>query len=154
VSRCANALALALALGVASYACKKDPAGAGPGPTVVVEEPGAAPSDEPIRSDEPAPSEPERDGDFGTIEVVGTDVLCQSDADCVPAPCCHPTTCVALADAPDCADVVCTLECRGGTMDCYGGCACQAGRCAARIWHPPLIRVDPRSALTGARAPA
>jgi hypothetical protein len=68
------------------------------------------------------------------LEVVpGTDP-CTTDADCVKAECCHPTTCVAAAKAPRCGDVACTLDCRAGTMDCFGGCLCEEGKCAARIW--------------------
>jgi hypothetical protein len=68
--------------------------------------------------------------------VAGTDP-CSSDADCVKAECCHPTTCVAADKAPKCGDVACTLDCRVGTTDCYGGCLCQDGKCAARRWLGP-----------------
>ena len=62
---------------------------------------------------------------------------CVSDADCVPAECCHPTSCVPANMAPDCSDVACTEECRGGTMDCgQGHCACQDGQCTAVIDAP------------------
>ena len=119
-------------LGVLS-ACEKDrPAAEQPGPTVIVEQPGATPASE-TGDEQPTPTEPE----YGTIDVLVTDVACQSDADCVKDSCCHATGCVAVADAPDCSAAVCTLECRAGTMDCYGGCVCQDGRCAARRWAPP-----------------
>lgn len=120
---------------LALAACEKDPPTAEqPGPTVIVEQPGATPASE--TGEEPAApgsAEPE----LGTIDVYLTDVACQSDADCVKDSCCHATSCVAVADAPDCSAAVCTLECRGGTMDCYGGCVCQEGRCAARRWLAP-----------------
>ena len=67
------------------------------------------------------------------MRVVTTDIACTSDADCVPAGCCHADTCVAASDAPECKDVMCTADCRAGTLDCGGGCLCQEGRCAARI---------------------
>ena len=67
------------------------------------------------------------------MRVVATDIACTSDADCVPAGCCHADTCVAASDAPECKDVMCTADCRAGTLDCGGGCLCQEGRCAARI---------------------
>ena len=38
--------------------------------------------------------------------------------DCVPASCCHATECVLESDAPNCSGVLCSMECRGGTMDC------------------------------------
>ncbi|MDQ3035140.1 MAG: hypothetical protein M3Y87_22225 [Myxococcota bacterium] len=68
--------------------------------------------------------------------VIGTDP-CTSDADCVPAACCHASTCVAAANAPSCGDAMCTMECRLGTIDCGGGCLCQDGRCGARLMVPP-----------------
>ena len=130
----AAALVLGL-LGLGLIACEKDrPVSADPGPTVIVEQPGAPASD--VVPSETAPAtEPE----FGTIEVVTTEVPCSVDADCVQDECCHATSCVAIADAPDCAGTLCTLECRANTMDCNGGCVCQAGVCAARLWSPPTI---------------
>lgn len=58
---------------------------------------------------------------------------CATDADCVPAACCHADACVARAAAPACAGVACTLDCRENTIDCGGGCFCQNGQCAARM---------------------
>lgn len=58
---------------------------------------------------------------------------CQVDGDCVPAQCCHATTCTTRAQAPDCKGVMCTLECRLGTLDCSGKCTCQQGACKAHI---------------------
>lgn len=71
-----------------------------------------------------------------------TDVPCESDADCAKNDCCHATTCVAVAAAPTCGDVMCTLECRGGTMDCGGGCACQSGKCVATTTAPDAFAPD------------
>jgi len=69
---------------------------------------------------------------------------CRSDADCVPAQCCHPTTCVLRADAPDCSAVACTRHCAPDTMDCGGRCLCRDGRCEAILaGHPPLRDVVP-----------
>lgn len=58
-----------------------------------------------------------------------TDLLeCETDADCFPSECCHPDSCVNVE--PDCERVMCTEECRGGTMDCgCGSCACINGEC-------------------------
>jgi hypothetical protein len=114
--------------------CKKEPPPAEPprGPTVIVEVPGpAAPPPDRLAEAEERPTE------FGTFETVVSDVPCKSDVDCAKAECCHATSCVALADAPDCSAAVCTLECRARTMDCNGGCLCQAGRCAAQLWSAP-----------------
>lgn len=74
--------------------------------------------------------------DEGKADEGGAQV-CSSDADCVPAQCCHPTSCVVASAAPNCADMSCTEECRGGTMDCgQGHCACQEGSCVAVIDEP------------------
>lgn len=144
-------LAAVLLCGVAGAGCEKDRSGEPQAPepqtperqdapTVVVEEPGGDPKlalepDDMWRTGATQPGgAPES---FGTTEVVKTDVSCASDADCVPAQCCHPTTCVAPADAPACDQAQCTADCRGGTMDCYGGCACQEGHCVAMLWTPP-----------------
>lgn len=59
---------------------------------------------------------------------------CASDADCVPAECRHPSTCTVASAAPSCGDVMCTMECRPGTLDCgQGQCLCQNGTCVAQI---------------------
>lgn len=58
---------------------------------------------------------------------------CSSDSDCVPATCCHATECVPKDQAPDCDDVMCTMECRPGTLDCGGSCACVEGECTAQV---------------------
>lgn len=73
--------------------------------------------------------------------VVGDDA-CSSDADCVPADCCHAAACVGRASAPACGDAVCTTECRYGTIDCGGGCLCHEGRCAARLSEAPEMSVQ------------
>jgi len=62
---------------------------------------------------------------------------CVNDADCVPAQCCHPTSCVPKQQAPNCSNVACTMECREGTLDCgSGSCACVNGRCGV-VWNAP-----------------
>jgi hypothetical protein len=93
---------------------------------------------EPIVADEP-PSQ----GDEGAASspgegrlIIGDDA-CTTDADCVPADCCHAAACVARENAPSCGDAVCTMECRPDTMDCGGGCLCHEGRCAARLAEVP-----------------
>src|SRR5690606_16397096 len=58
---------------------------------------------------------------------------CQTDADCVPASCCHPDQCVPKDEAPDCSDTFCTRDCRGGTLDCGGRCLCRQGVCGAQL---------------------
>ncbi|HMJ10590.1 MAG TPA: hypothetical protein VK524_04240 [Polyangiaceae bacterium] len=58
---------------------------------------------------------------------------CSKDEDCVPAACCHPSSCVSRSRAPDCKAALCTMECRSGTLDCGGSCLCQNGQCAAKL---------------------
>ncbi len=70
--------------------------------------------------------------------VIGEDG-CETDADCVPAGCCHAAACVGTANAPDCTDMMCTQECRYGTLDCGGRCLCHEGRCAARLSEAPNL---------------
>ena len=60
--------------------------------------------------------------------------MCVQNSDCVPSQCCHPTSCVPRDQAPDCTDVMCTMHCAPGTMDCgQGYCACIDGTCIAVI---------------------
>ena len=64
---------------------------------------------------------------------------CTVDADCVAASCCHPKACVDKARIPECVDVMCTLNCIGGTMDCgAGNCVCLDGQCAVH-WNPSRV---------------
>lgn len=54
---------------------------------------------------------------------------CTVDADCVPAQCCHPTSAVNSAYAPNCAAVLCTASCEG-PLDCGAGeIKCVSNRC-------------------------
>lgn len=62
-----------------------------------------------------------------------TEPACTRDDDCVPGGCCHPSTCVPRTQAPDCSEVICTQECRPGTLDCGGRCACEGGVCVAHF---------------------
>lgn len=58
---------------------------------------------------------------------------CDSDEDCVPATCCHPTECVPISQKPDCSDIFCTQSCEG-PMDCGAGqCICANGRCEVEL---------------------
>ena len=61
---------------------------------------------------------------------------CASDADCVPASCCHAKACVLKSEAPkNCKEMMCTAECREGTMDCgKGSCGCKDGACVVN-WN-------------------
>lgn len=132
-----------LALGFGLFACEKKKATEEPtqgdadgaaepgGEGVVVEDPGKEPADGEV---DPVADKGELSYE-GTVEIVGGDVPCQTDADCVPQQCCHATTCGAPSTKPDCSQTMCTLECASGTMDCFGGCLCgEDKKCAAKIW--------------------
>ncbi|OYT32902.1 hypothetical protein DRJ22_03575 [Candidatus Woesearchaeota archaeon] len=58
---------------------------------------------------------------------------CKTDADCAPAECCHATKCVLKSKAPNCEGIMCTMECRQGTLDCGGRCKCIEGTCKPEI---------------------
>jgi hypothetical protein len=62
-----------------------------------------------------------------------TEAECTTDSDCIPAQCCHPTTCKPGTEQPECAAVSCTADCRAGTLDCGGKCLCQEGKCVAQL---------------------
>lgn len=115
-----------------------------PGQPVAVEAPLETPTGGIVEGPEHEGSTEEPGGDVqGDPEDVPSLVLsddaCESDADCVPAACCHAAACVGRANAPDCSDSMCTMECRYGTLDCGGGCLCHEGRCAARLSEPPAM---------------
>lgn len=56
---------------------------------------------------------------------------CSLDSDCIPEICCHASTCVSAKQAPDCSNILCTMECAPGTLDCgQGECKCIEGKCA------------------------
>jgi hypothetical protein len=68
--------------------------------------------------------------------------VCSSDADCVPATCCHPAACVPIVQAPSCDGTACDAGCNPFTMDCgQGYCACQNGQCTAVIFAE-LLNAD------------
>jgi len=53
---------------------------------------------------------------------------CSVDDDCVPAECCHPTSCINKAEKRVC-NVMCTMSCEG-PIDCGAGrCGCVSGSC-------------------------
>jgi hypothetical protein len=54
---------------------------------------------------------------------------CNTGDDCVPAQCCHPTSCVNQASIHVC-NFLCTASCEG-PLDCgAGSCGCNQGRCS------------------------
>lgn len=70
-----------------------------------------------------------------TKPSVPAEKFCESDADCVPAQCCHPDDAVNKDYAPDCSEVFCTMECRPGTIDCgQGEIRCVEKECQAVLF--------------------
>jgi len=58
---------------------------------------------------------------------------CSLDSDCVPARCCHPTSCIPVGQLPDCEGFMCTYECQPNSMDCgQGSCVCVDGKCQVK----------------------
>jgi len=54
---------------------------------------------------------------------------CNSDEDCVPKECCHPTQCINKIYKQSCDGIFCTMECRT-ILDCgYGKCSCINNKC-------------------------
>ena len=54
---------------------------------------------------------------------------CTTDDDCVPAECCHPTSCINKANKGVCT-LLCTMSCEG-PIDCgAGSCGCVNGKCS------------------------
>lgn len=74
------------------------------------------------------------DADSDTDADSDSDTDGDSDKECVPAQCCHPTSCVEKAKAPDCSETGCDASCQPGTLDCgQGFCDDTGGKCAAVI---------------------
>ena len=49
---------------------------------------------------------------------------------CVPDTCCHASECVWESEVVDCGMSLCSMECRGETMDCGAGhCEVVDGEC-------------------------
>ena len=54
---------------------------------------------------------------------------------CVPDSCCHAFNCVEENQSPNCTDIMCTMVCQEGTMDCGAGhCAYVNGNCEV-VWN-------------------
>jgi len=55
---------------------------------------------------------------------------CTAVDDCVPAECCHPTSCINKINERACNNVACTKSCEG-PIDCGAGrCGCVSGKCS------------------------
>ncbi|HVJ14589.1 MAG TPA: hypothetical protein VM686_04080 [Polyangiaceae bacterium] len=148
--KCSAFSAVAVAIAVACAASQPAPSPPAPEPATSDLPPAAI---ETTSSSRQEAAEPDVKGDTSITKDAGTGIddtdasadagaqtasagACKTDADCVPAQCCHATSCTLKSQAPSCADKMCTKECRGGTMDCGGGCFCQQGKCNAKLGRP------------------
>lgn len=81
------------------------------------------------------------------------DQTCTTDADCVPAQCCHPTSCVKQAAKPVCDSIMCTMSCEG-SLDCgVGSCGCTNGRCNVVPAQHPTLSVVTKTSVTLTASP-
>jgi hypothetical protein len=68
---------------------------------------------------------------------------CTANSDCVPAQCCHPTSC-ENKDFKGVCTLLCTMSCEG-PIDCGAGhCGCVSGTCQV-IPNPTPTPTTPRS---------
>jgi len=71
---------------------------------------------------------------FGCKPVIPEELTCEIDEECVPAACCHASSCVNENFEPDCSMRACTMDCKPDTMDCgQGRCICENSKCTAKI---------------------
>ena len=68
------------------------------------------------------------------VDEIPEEIKCETDADCVAAECCHPTSCINKNFKSDCKEIACTMSCEPGTLDCgQGSCLCVDNKCSAKI---------------------
>ncbi len=61
---------------------------------------------------------------------LSADKQCSTDHECVQATCCHAKEAVNIEKAPDCAGILCSMECQPETLDCgQGEVKCLEGKC-------------------------
>ncbi|MDP3881813.1 MAG: hypothetical protein Q8Q31_02955 [Nanoarchaeota archaeon] len=68
------------------------------------------------------------------IVDIGSEGSCSSSSDCIPASCCHATSCTNKEKAPICDKILCTQQCVPGTLDCgQASCECIDNKCEVVI---------------------
>jgi hypothetical protein len=68
-----------------------------------------------------------------TVTETISNVTCTSDSDCVPAQCCHASSCINNNYKGVC-NLLCTDVC-SGPLDCNAGsCGCVNGKCSVIIY--------------------
>jgi hypothetical protein len=87
------------------------------------------------------------------VTVASVDAqTCTTNADCVPAQCCHPTSCVNKATKTVC-NVMCTMSCEG-PLDCgAGSCGCTNGRCSVIAAQPTTMSLITKTSVTLTASP-
>lgn len=77
-----------------------------------------------------APAAPDAEAPAITAPTPMNAMGCTAVADCVPAQCCHPASCINRVARPDCTGIACTMSCEG-PLDCgAGSCGCVQGQCS------------------------
>ena len=65
-----------------------------------------------------------------SVAQSGLASACTSDSECVPASCCHASSCVSISERPVCDGIRCTQSCEAGTLDCgQARCECVQNVC-------------------------
>lgn len=105
-----------------------EPQAPAPSPSTVAPEPtsSAPEAPKPIGSAEQPPLE--LPAGAAVKSPIFSDDDCSADSDCAPVATCHPDKCVGAANAGAMPPgMMCTMECRGGTLDCnFNHCGCAA----------------------------
>lgn len=90
-------------------------------------------------SQAPAPETPVPVTTAATAPTPMNAMGCVVAGDCVPAQCCHATSCVNKVAQKSCDGTVCTMNC-DGPLDCGAGtCGCEQGTCVI-VAAPPTVQ--------------
>jgi hypothetical protein len=127
---------------VLSSGCASRGGYAEPGPASASANPPSPPSVQSGQPLQPSPATGRQSEIPPTVGLLGNNIpanepnqqpSCSTDADCVPAACCHAEACTARSSAPRCSGVMCTEQCAPGTLDCgQARCVCLGGRCGVQ----------------------
>ena len=85
-----------------------------------------------------SPHKPKSTGPEGASAVAKpkfSNDACTKDEECAPVAMCHSDRCAGATHAGTLpADTMCTMECRGGTVDCgFNHCACVASTAGKKL---------------------
>jgi hypothetical protein len=97
-------------------------------PPVTPIAPPAEPTDPAPSPNAPAKEEPAPAPEGAVASPIFSEDDCTADADCAPLATCHPDRCVLAAKVGTMpTGMMCTMDCRGGTLDCgFNHCGCAA----------------------------